>query len=291
MEDSQLLSAACVIARQAGREILAVYHRHGEIQAEKKSDESPLTEADLRAHLLIGKALSELDPDIPVLSEESEAAAWEQRRRWQQYWLVDPLDGTREFISRNGEFTVNIALVRDGQPVLGVVHVPVQDVSYFGQTVASPSAFRQRGDDTPVAIAATRLQVDMGAADLALRVVASRRHGSDALQGLLARLQERFSRVELVSMGSSLKICLLAEGQADFYPRLAPTSEWDTAAAQAILCAAGGQIYDTNLNVLSYNRKDSLLNPSFLAVADRDAAWMQLLGEPEFQRLFCGEET
>jgi 3'(2'), 5'-bisphosphate nucleotidase len=221
-----------------------------------------------------------LAPGIPIISEEAEPEAWEQRRQWQCYWLVDPLDGTKEFISRNGEFTVNIALIRDGNPVLGVVHAPVIDTCYSG--LSGAGAFRQQGDDAPVSIQVSPLDMidaQMPTALGSLRVVASRRHGGEALETLLQHLRSKCQRLDLVNMGSSLKICLLAEGKADFYPRLAPTSEWDTAAAHAILCAAGGQIYGTRFETLGYNQKESLLNPSFFAVADRHACWAQLLEE------------
>jgi len=283
MEDKALLAGAIAIAKQAGEEILAVYNRSSRVDVEFKQDTSPLTEADTRAHQIIVTGLQQLDAQIPILSEEANPASWQTRKHWRGYWLVDPLDGTKEFISRNGEFTVNIALIRDGDPVLGVVYAPVLDTCYSGLVDSEPSAFKQQGSAQPDRIKISPLEIlSYGAADNAvamLRVVASRRHGGAALQTLLARLREKCRQVDLVNMGSSLKICLLAEGRADFYPRLAPTSEWDTAAAHAILRAAGGQIYCTNFETLRYNQKESLLNPSFLAVADRHAAWPQLLGE------------
>ncbi len=274
MDDSALLSAAIDIAKQAGQEILEVYRHVGGIGVEYKLDSSPLTEADTRANRVIVAGLQKLDPNIPVLSEESEPVAWEQRSAWQSYWLVDPLDGTKEFISRNDEFTVNIALIRNGQPVLGIVQVPVFDVCYSG--LVGEGSFRQLSDGPKAPIEVDPLSTGENSI---LRVVASRRHGGEAQQAMVHRLEQHFSKVELVNMGSSLKICLLAEGKADFYPRLAPTSEWDTAAAHAILCAAGGQIYRTDHEVLTYNQKEDLLNPYFLAVADKQANWRQLLGE------------
>jgi len=283
MEDEALLAGAVAIAKQAGDAILAVYNRSGSIDVEFKQDASPLTEADTRAHQIIVTGLQQLDAHIPVLSEEADPEAWKTRRHWHTYWLVDPLDGTKEFLSRNGEFTVNIALIRDGNPILGVVHAPVLDTCYSGLVDSETGAFKQQGDAPPDKILISPLEIlSPSVANnvvAVLRVVASRRHGGDALETLLVRLRQRCRQVDLVNMGSSLKICLLAEGRADFYPRLAPTSEWDTAAAHAILCAAGGQIYRTDFNALRYNQKESLLNPSFLAVADPQAGWRQLLGE------------
>jgi 3'(2'), 5'-bisphosphate nucleotidase len=251
------------LASQAGQAILEIYQRDFEVQ--HKEDESPLTEADLASHRTILAGLNALTPDIPVLSEESAALPYETRRQWQRYWLVDPLDGTREFVKRNGEFTVNIALIEGGRPVLGVVHVPVSGVSYFGQ--AGAGAFRQEADGSRQAISVTpRCQPPM-------RVVGSRSHAGESLQRFLDKVGEH----EIVSMGSSLKLCLVADGSADVYPRLGPTSEWDTAAAQAVVEAAGGQVTDTELKPLRYNQKESLLNPHFLVFGDKDIDWGQYL--------------
>jgi 3'(2'), 5'-bisphosphate nucleotidase len=275
MEDKALLAGAIAIAKQAGDAILTVYNRGGNVDVEFKQDTSPLTEADTQAHQIIVAGLQQLDASIPILSEEAEPDAWETRRHWDSYWLLDPLDGTKEFLSRNGEFTVNIALIRAGEPVLGVVYAPVLDTCYSGLLdSATGVAFKQQGNAASTQISVSRLECLENAA---LRVVASRRHGGEALETLLVYLQQTCRQVDLVNMGSSLKICLLAEGRADFYPRLAPTSEWDTAAAHAILRAAGGQIYRTDFEPLRYNQKESLLNPFFLAVADRQAPWPGLL--------------
>lgn len=254
-----MVEAILDIAIQAGRAILDIYQRDFEVQ--QKADASPLTEADLAAHRCIVSALEELTPDIPVLSEESTAIPYAQRRTWTRYWLIDPLDGTKEFVRRNGEFTVNIALIEMGQPILGVVHVPVTGVSYIGEV--GVGAWKSQADGTriPIAVQAKSQQP--------IRVVASRSHLSEAVQAMLARLGEH----TLVSMGSSLKLCLVAEGQADLYPRLGPTSEWDTAAAQAVVVAAGGQVTDCQMQPLRYNQKDSLLNPHFLVFADTQVDW------------------
>lgn len=251
------------LAQQAGHAILEIYHRDFAVQ--HKADESPLTEADLASHHTIVDGLQQLTPDIPVLSEESASLPYETRRQWRRYWLVDPLDGTREFIKRNGEFTVNIALIEDGRPVLGVVHVPVSGVSYTG--VADNGAHKQDEHGIRRPIQVTR------PCQRPVRVAGSRSHAGDSLQRFLDKLGEH----DMVSMGSSLKLCLVAEGCADVYPRLGPTSEWDTAAAQAVVEAAGGQVTDTAMQPLRYNQKESLLNPHFLVFGDTDIDWSQYL--------------
>ncbi len=255
-----LLAPVSAIARQAGAAILAVYNsdEHG---VQYKADESPLTLADLAAHQLIVEALYTLTPEWPVLSEESANVPWATRRTWSRYWLVDPLDGTKEFINRNGEFTVNIALIDQGVPVLGIVFVPTLDLLYLG--AQGLGAWKEeQGRRTQ--IATTRVLQDQQH----LRVVASRRHEGADLEAWLAQARRRFPALELVSMGSSLKICLVAEGRADVYPRLAPTAEWDTAAAQGVLEAAGGILTDLAFQPYRYNRKDDLLNPHFYALGD-----------------------
>ena len=260
------------IARTAGHAILDVYGDE-DFGVETKDDDSPLTRADLAAHKIIVQQLQAGFPDIPVLSEESDEITFSQRQQWQRYFLVDPLDGTKEFINRNGEFTVNIALIDSGVPVLGVVYVPVLDVVYAGDNGADKTAFVER-DGTRETIRIRRMDVQ---ADRPVTVVASRRHGSDALQACIAQLNQRFDQVETTNMGSSLKLCLIAEGKADLYPRLAPTSEWDTAAAQAVVEAAGGQAVDTQLMPLKYNSKESLLNPFFYVIADPSFGWDDIL--------------
>ncbi len=258
------------IARRAGAVIMEVYNSADGLAVQYKDDDSPLTEADRRANAIIEAGLAELEPRLPVLSEESAQPTYETRRQWQRYWLVDPLDGTREFVKRNGEFTVNIALVGDGIAELGVVHVPVSGVSYMG--AIGHGAFRQDTGSEPVPISA-------GAkSDHApLKMVASRSHLDRHVKRVLRRLEAEYGAVEMVNMGSSLKICLLAEGKADIYPRLAPTFEWDTAAAHAVLAAAGGEIFDTGFRPLRYNKGEDLRNPHFIAVADLAPDWRAML--------------
>jgi len=259
-EQRQLLDAVCAIARAAGRAILDVYGR--EFGVEIKADHSPLTEADRWAHDIIARDLADLAVTAPLLSEESPPRELAQRRSWPRFWLVDPLDGTKEFLKRNGEFTVNIALVDEHRAVLGAVFAPALDRMYCG---ALPlGAWRQDGAGPTQAIRVRRT------AAAPLRVVGSRSHPSPELAGYLTGLGPH----EITDMGSSLKICLVAEGAADIYPRLGPTSEWDTAAAQAILESAGGRMIDTSGQPLRYNAKDDLLNPHFLAFGDAARDWL-----------------
>lgn len=251
------------IAREAGAAILEVYHQDFAVQ--HKGDASPLTAADLASHRVITTRLSALTPDVPVLSEEGADIPFETRREWQSYWLIDPLDGTREFVKRNGEFTVNIARIEDGQPTLGVVHVPVTGTSYVGEVGEGAWKIDEKDHAAPISVRRQRPPT--------LRVAGSRSHAGDSLKRFLERIGEH----EMVSMGSSLKLCLVAEGAADVYPRLGPTSEWDTAAAQAVVEAAGGRVTDTDGQTLRYNAKESLLNPQFLVFGDQNERWEQYL--------------
>jgi 3'(2'), 5'-bisphosphate nucleotidase len=260
-EDRRLLDAACEIAREAGRAILEVYGR-ADFVVVRKSDDSPLTEADQAAHRIISRALAKLDADLPILSEESLPADHAARRSWKRYWLVDPLDGTKEFVKRNGEFTVNIALVDEQRAVLGAVYAPVLDRMYSGALVLGAWRSDAGGAARPIAVRAE--------AASPLRVVGSRSHPAPELAAYLAGLPP----YRITDMGSSLKICLVAEGAADIYPRLGPTSEWDTAAAQAILESAGGRMIDVAGRPLRYNSKDDLLNPHFLAFGDQRRNWL-----------------
>jgi 3'(2'), 5'-bisphosphate nucleotidase len=254
-----LLRQIIAIAKAAGQGIMTVYNQpSGEIVL--KADQSPLTEADLLSHRIIVEELMRLTPDIPILSEESAVIPYEQRARWQRFWLVDPLDGTKEFIKRNGEFTVNIALIEQGRPVLGVVHAPVLDVCYAG--AADTGAFVEREGRQPEPIhIRSRNERDT------LKVVASRSHRDARTTALLDHLGPH----ECITMGSSLKFCLIAEGRAHFYPRLGPTMEWDTAAAHAVVNAAGGKVCDLSGADLRYNKAD-LHNPEFFVLGDSDHA-------------------
>jgi 3'(2'), 5'-bisphosphate nucleotidase len=259
-----LLEHVAGIARAAGREILEVY-AGGALAPTAKADDSPLTAADLRAHRLIVQGLNELTPELPVLSEECAHAPFATRSRWSRYWLVDPLDGTREFLSGNGEFTVNVALIEGHAPVLGVVHVPVTETTYRG--LAGVGAWRERRGQPVESIHVA------GHSATPLRVVGSRSHRGDSLDPFLAQVGAH----ELLAIGSALKFCLVAEGAADVYPRLGPTSEWDTAAAHAVLVAAGGAVCALDGRALEYNARASLLNPFFVAFGPRDRDWLALL--------------
>ena len=271
MWNDQQLDEVSKIAVAAGQEILAIYDQDQDLEITLKDDKSPLTEADRRAHRLIVERLQRLDPDIPILSEESDAIDFETRNSWHRYWLVDPLDGTKEFIKRNDEFTVNIALIDGGQPGLGVVHVPVTGVTYLGKV--GVGAWKQEASGDISVIAAQSLDLECGV----VRVLTSRSHRGEEVEALIARIEAELSPCEVVSMGSSLKICLLADGSADIYPRLGPTCEWDTAAAHGVLAAAGGDIYTSGFQPLRYNQKAALLNSHFIALADIEFGWQQLL--------------
>ena len=249
------------IAKEAGDKIMAIYENDFAIY--EKQDTSPLTEADLAAHNVIVNALT-AESDLPILSEESADISWDERKQWQSYWLVDPLDGTKEFIKKNGEFTVNIALIEDGKPTMGIVYAPALNKSYVG--IVGEGAWTEiNGEFAP--ISATK----HGGNDV-WKIVGSRSHQSPEIQNLLAQLD---GETELVAMGSSLKLCLVAEGEAHLYPRLGPTSEWDTGAAHAVAIAAGAKVtvldpanpLDSNAEDLTYNQKESVLNPFFLVSA------------------------
>ncbi|WP_037027732.1 3'(2'),5'-bisphosphate nucleotidase CysQ [Psychromonas aquimarina] len=246
--DEQLVvDGICNIARTAGEKILEIYQRDFDVLI--KADSSPLTEADLAAHQIIAAGLAELTPDIPVLSEEDAEIDWSFRQTWKQFWLVDPLDGTKEFINRNGEFTVNIALIEDGQPVLAVVYAPVLDKLYFTD--------KQHAYLTTPEKANVRLQVSKPADTL--KVVGSRSHPSPDLAAYL----EKLGSYEMVAVGSSLKFCLIAEGAANIYPRLGPTMEWDTGAGHCVAEKAGAVVCKLDGQALRYNQQESLLNPYF----------------------------
>ncbi len=265
----QLLEKTLNIALKAGKAILDIYEKGTENSVlEIKGDGSPLTLADRRAHQLIQAALQKLDASIPIMSEESGKDTFEQRMNWQKFWLVDPLDGTKEFIKGNGEFTVNIALIEHGVPILGVVHTPVKDTSHFAAT--DIGAFKKKGSSKP-----RRLAVRTFTANEAI-MVASRSHAATEVARFRYNLEQATGHVESISMGSSLKICLIAEGVADIYPRLGATSEWDTAAAQCVLDVAGGQITDLKGQPLKYHKAD-ILNPWFLASGDKTIDWTQYL--------------
>ena len=257
------LARACsALARDAGTAIMRVYA--GDFAVEHKEDDSPLTAADLAAHRVIVDGLRALAPQIPILSEESsEQAGWDERRGWPRYWLVDPLDGTREFVKRNGEFTVNIALIEEHRPLLGVVYAPALEELYWAwdganahfSTKSQGGELRTRPRATPLLVAGSRSHADP-------RMVTA---------------LDRLGPLTLVPLGSSLKFCRAARGEVDLYIRYGPTSEWDTAAGQCVLEQAGGRVTELDGRVLRYNAKESLLNPDFLACGDANVDWAGLL--------------
>lgn len=238
------------IAEEAGEKILSFYH--DDIEVTSKEDDSPLTKADLAAHHHIVDGLKRLTPDIPIISEESGVPDYEIRKNWTTYWLVDPLDGTKEFIKKNGEFTVNIALIEHKRPVLGVVTVPVQNITYYAQE--GLGAYKKNKNGTVEQVISKEFKKPGKAS-----IVVSRSHGDNATAKKLASIGIDVTRE--VPSGSSLKFCLVAEGKADLYPRLGPTMEWDTGAADAIYRFSGEK--GENFSPLTYN-KESLLNPYFL---------------------------
>lgn len=257
---SPLLHRVAAIAREAAQAILAIYAQDFEVL--RKADHSPVTDADLAAQRVIVAGLDALDERLPVLSEESRIAAWSERQAWSRYWLVDPLDGTREFVKRNGEFTVNIALIDGHEPVLGVVLAPVTGDLYAAER--GGAAWRQP------AVGAAWQPIATRAITPPPVVAGSRSHGGHGVALLRELLGEDFLEKP---MGSSLKFCMLARGDADVYLRRGATSEWDTAAAQCVLEAAGGAVLDLAGEPLQYNRKDSLINPEFIAVGDMTIDW------------------
>jgi 3'(2'), 5'-bisphosphate nucleotidase len=241
-----MLEQICQLARVAGAAIMDVYQGEKPLEATQKSDDSPVTAADIAAHTIILKGLQTLTPEIPVLSEE-DPQSWETRQHWQRYWLVDPLDGTKEFLKRNGEFTVNIALIEKGKAVLGVVYAPVLNVMY---SAAEGKAWKEENG--------VRNQIQVRDARPPL-VVISRSHSDDELKEYLHQLGEH----QTTSIGSSLKFCLVAEGQAQLYPRFGPTNIWDTAAGHAVAAAAGAHVHDWQGKPLDYTPRESFLNPGF----------------------------
>lgn len=257
-----LLGTVNSLAREAGRRIMLIYE--SDFAVTEKPDQSPLTQADLASHDCLQAGLSALSPSWPVISEESADIPFIERSTYQTYWLIDPLDGTKEFIKRNGEFTVNVALIHRHRPVLGVVYAPVLDLCYFA--AMGCGAFRQTGTGVPVPISVATPALKPP------RLVGSRSHGSSSLDAFI----EKIGPHEWRAIGSSLKFCRVAEGSADLYPRFGPTSEWDTAAAQCVVEAAGGAVVDLSGQAIAYNLKPSILNPSFLVFGDSGFCWPAL---------------
>ncbi|MGB9087740.1 MAG: 3'(2'),5'-bisphosphate nucleotidase CysQ [Candidatus Aquirickettsiella gammari] len=261
---SFLLSDVVSLAKRAGNQVLTIY-RSG-FTVEFKADKSPLTAADLASHYCICQGLQRLTPDLPIISEESTPISFQERRLWSRYWLIDPLDGTKEFLKKNDEFTINIALIDQHKPILGVIFAPALDVCYLAEN--TKGAFKQIAQNRPQPLHSRAWEEGS-----TITAAVSRRHGMNALKIFLAQ----FEHLNLLHCGSALKFCFLAEGLADIYPRFSPTFEWDTAAGQCILEQAGGAIIDYKGKPLRYNMSSSLQKIAFLAVADKSHCWLNYL--------------
>ncbi|MBE9529466.1 MAG: 3'(2'),5'-bisphosphate nucleotidase CysQ [Proteobacteria bacterium] len=280
-----LIDDIVALSQSAGIAILDIYES-GDFGTTVKEGGSPLTLADSAADAIIAEGLKRLTPDVPILSEESAAAPYEERKSWTKFWLVDPLDGTREFIKRNGEFTVNIALIENGVPTLGVVYAPVTGVTYLAADgVAYKMVLSPDGDNGSDSVYAQEICVAPYEEGEGVKIATSRSHKGEKLEAFLAKVESRAASteeggadeaVELVSMGSSLKLCLVAEGSAHLYPRLGPTMEWDTGAADAVVKAAGGTVTDLQGVPLKYNKED-LHNPQFMVAGAQKYPWEECL--------------
>lgn len=265
-EDKNLVDHVIKVARDAAETIMATYKTDFEVI--EKADNSPVTEADLMANHIIIDGLTAYAPTIPTLSEESDPVPFGQRKSWKQYWLIDPLDGTREFIKRSDEFTINIALIKNHTPVMGLVMAPAKDVIYYA--TQGGGAYKITGDEPPVQIRTDKTKHDE-------MIMLIGHHVSD--NRTLAAFRKKIGSHEFRRVGSSLKSCLIAEGEADIYTRFGPTCEWDTAAAQCVIEEAGGKLTDVTLKPLRYNTKDTLLNPYFIAFGNAKKDWARILRE------------
>lgn len=250
---SSMIESLIAICKEAGNEILKIYERE-DFEIEVKQDKSPLTVADKNSHQIIVNRLNQLTPEIPILSEEGKHLTYEERKEWKMFWLIDPLDGTKEFIKRSGDFTVNISLIEENYPVLGVIYIPVKDICYTAQNGQGAVKLNQDGSKEALQVRAPKEKMIL---------VESRSHPSPELEAYIVKLSKQYRRVVRIQRGSSLKFCAVAEGQAHMYPRLGPTMEWDTAAGQVIVEEAGGTVRDLEGQRLSYN-KQSLKNDSFI---------------------------
>lgn len=255
------LKKICEIAYRAGTAILALYKNNISPNIQIKSNKTPVTEADLLANEIIREGLLEVTPDIPIISEEAALIPFEIRNQWQQYWLVDPLDGTKEFIHRTDDFTVNIALIEKGKPTIGVIYMPVFNTLYYGQ--AGHGAFKKFGGQAPQKISTRKFNPQ------SFIIAISSRHSSEQVNLIL----EKYKQAAIIRRGSSIKSCLVAEGVVDIYPAFGPMSEWDVGAAQCIVEEAGGAVLDEQNQPMRYNQQSSMLNPRLLVVGDCAHAW------------------
>ena len=266
------------LCRLAGDAICSHYHSSSASEYEAKGDQSPLTKADLLSHSILVQGLNDLAEDIPILSEESDKMDVAERLSWRRYWLVDPLDGTKEFLARTGEFTINIALIDDNSPVLGVLYIPLTEQAYVGIPGEFSCAYQHLGDGK---WSSRALRPRSLAGRNSITVLASRRHGGDKLEDCFAWLQRHRGATDRVNSGSALKFCQMVDGDGDFYPRFSPSCEWDTAAGQALLESVGGCVLGMDGKPLRYNQGESLLSPDFYAIADgQDPFWQGLFALP-----------
>lgn len=264
-------AAVIELAKTAGAAILEIYNR-SEYTIVEKADESPLTEADLAAHEIINSGLSQI-LDVPIISEESNIPDQDTRMNWSQFWLVDPLDGTKEFIERHGEFTINIALIQEGEPVFGLIYAPVTDECYYG---GEGKAFCKIAEEPAIPLKASNPNLQISEFKR-IRVFGSKRHAMEKFSRLCEKLEQRVARVERISVGSALKLAYLASGQGEVYPRLGNVSEWDIAAGHAILRCVGGDILSLQYENIHYGKKPSMIVPGFFALGDVDFDWRTLL--------------
>ena len=259
--NNKLLLDVCNVSIEAGREILNFYHN--DIEVTHKEDLSPLTKADLASNKIILESLTKLNSNIPILSEES-LVDWSIRKNWKKYWLVDPLDGTKEFIKKNGEFTVNIALIEDNNPILGVVYVPAKSLLYLAEK--NKGSFKTNTKNKLENFEGIQ-KILVSSQTTRARVIGSRSHSNATFDNWV---KEKFPNADIVQAGSSLKFCLIAEGEADIYPRFGPTSEWDIAAGHMIVNEAGGKIRTFQNHSIKYNTKENIINPEFYAIGNID---------------------
>lgn len=258
-QNPKLIEKVLKLSKGAGELILEIYKNYNS-NFELKEDKSPLTTADIASHNLITKGLKNLTPSLPIISEEDSRIPFRVRSSWDQYWLIDPLDGTKEFLNKNDEFTVNIALIHKNEPIFGVIYIPVLGTTYWGAEEKGSFLIKSSGTQKSISVARN--------VDKKLRIVISRSHPSKELGIFLNKIND----YEILRKGSSLKFCLIAEGMADIYPRLGPTSEWDIAAGEAIVKYAGGYIYTRDSKLMTYNQKHSYINPDFIVSNDSDIA-------------------
>ena len=257
--NNKLLLDVCNVSIEAGKEILNFYNN--DIEVTHKEDLSPLTKADLASNKIILESLTKLKSNIPILSEES-LVDWSIRKNWKKYWLVDPLDGTKEFIKKNGEFTVNIALIEDNNPILGVIYVPAKSLLYFAEK--NKGSFKTNTKDKLENLKGIQ-KILVSSQTNRARVIGSRSHSNATFDNWV---KQKFPNADIVQAGSSLKFCLIAEGEADIYPRFGPTSEWDIAAGHIIVDEAGGKIRTFQNNSIKYNTKENIINPEFYAIGN-----------------------